>query len=165
MTPDLFLRYVDGGLSLLPRAMDSAEARAQLLAIAFQETRLLHRRQLFNGPARSYYQFEMAGIAGVLNHRASRAHAQRVCERLDVDPTVQNVYQAIEYNDHLATGFARLLLWTSPARLPGADEPERAWNEYIYGWRPGKPHRKTWNGHFTLAWSIVRGEVMPLRSV
>src|SRR3954463_14612266 len=118
MTPDLFLRTaIVPGFSLLPEAMDSAEARACVLAIALQESALGRRRQMAGGPARGFAQFEKAGISGVLGHEASQSQAIALCETLNVAPTLDGVYAAIEYQDVLCAGFARLLLWTSALPL------------------------------------------------
>ena len=43
----------------------------------------------------------------------------------------------------LAAGLARLLLWTDPARLPGAADVEAAWQIYLRQWRPGAYDRGT----------------------
>jgi hypothetical protein len=62
MTPDLFLRLaVEPALSLLPESLRSTEAKAFLVAIALQESRLTARRQI-GGPAHGYHQFELGGV-------------------------------------------------------------------------------------------------------
>lgn len=155
MTPSLFLRLaVVPALSLLSEAMDSVEARAMLIAIALQESRLLHRRQI-NGPARSFAQFERGGIAGVLNHHASRLPAIALCEMLSIAPTVDAVYAAIEYQDVLCAGFSRLLLWTSPRTLPGPSDAAWGWELYMECWRAGTPRRETWDAGYAVAWNAV----------
>lgn len=149
MSPELFTRLAIGpALSLLPPQMDSRAARVMVLAICLQESRLMHRRQI-GGPARGFAQFEVAGVRGVLTHRASRAHALAAMERLCYEPTVAAAYDAIEHNDMLAVIFARLLLWTLPQPLP--DDAEEGWRQYLEAWRPGKPHPKTWHGHYSTA--------------
>ena len=142
-------------MALLPPAMDSAGARAMLLAIAWQESRLLHRRQI-SGPARGFWQFEKGGgVAGVLMHPATATHARYVCSSLTYPPSTDACYTAIEHNDVLACSFARLLLWTLPKALPGRADAEAGWNQYLLAWRPGKPHRETWNDYYTLAWEAA----------
>jgi hypothetical protein len=141
-------------LRLLPPAMSSIEAEAMLLAIGLQESRLAHRRQI-GGPARSYWQFEFTGCSGVLTHHASRDHAERLCQQLDVYPRAGVVHAALEYQDVLAAAFARLLLWTLPTSLPKREQADTAWQQYQSAWRPGKPHPQTWPELYALAWEVV----------
>jgi len=143
---------ISPGLSLLDPRMDTKEARAMLIAIGMQESRFQHRRQI-SGPARGFWQFEKAGIEGVLSHRASYDMARRVCAALRITPTVDSCYDAITYNDALAVCFARLLLWTLPEPLPGMKDVDEGWRQYIKAWRPGKPHRETWDAFFFGGWA------------
>lgn len=155
MTPGLFLDLaLAPALRLLPSRMDTPEARALIVAIALQESKLLARRQ-FGGPARSYLQFELSGIRGVLTHRATSALAAGICEAVDVAATAASVYVAIEYHDVLACVFGRLLLWTLPAPMPGRDNNEEAWQQYLAAWRPGKPRSADWSANFARAWALV----------
>ena len=156
MTPSLFVRNaLDPALMLLPQTMDTKPARAMMVAIALQESRIQHRKQI-NGPARGYWQFEMGGgIAGVLSHPASRPHIQRVCEELDYDPHAGDCYNAVAHNDILACCFARLLLYTLPQLLPVRSDPDGGWDQYIAAWRPGRPHRDTWNNFFQMGWLLT----------
>jgi hypothetical protein len=81
----------------------------------------------------------------------------------DIGQTVA-LYQHVEHNDVLATVFARLLLWTVPARLPKRGDYDSSWWQYMNGWRAGKPHREAWNAHYDLAWSLVTATTpRPLR--
>lgn len=155
---DHILRAVVGpGLALLPSRMDSDEARAELLTIGLQESRLTYRRQV-RGPAVGLWQFELGGgVAGVLEHDASAALAAGVCEERGVRPTAAAVYRALPIDDLLACAFARLLLYTDPRPLPSLDAaPELAWAYYLRNWRPGKPHRKTWDAFHAQAVAAVR---------
>lgn len=136
-------------LSLLPPSMDSAEARALLIAIGLQESRFEYRRQV-RGPARGFWQFEQAGVRGVLNHHAAKPRLGPVLEALRVLP--DECFEAIAHNDVLACVFARLLLWTHPQPLPR--EAAVAWRYYLATWRPGKPHRRTWDDFYASAWSV-----------
>ena len=155
MTPITWLVAGLGpALQLLPPTMDTPEARAMLTAIALQESRLQHRRQI-QGPARSYLQFEQGGIAGVLRHHASKPHALEVLSELDYPADTGALHAAFEHNDVLAAAFGRLLLFTLPQKLPGPHQADAAWGQYIDAWRPGKPHRETWDNFFISAWSIV----------
>jgi hypothetical protein len=156
VTPRDFLTVaVTPALSLLPERMESVAARAMMVAIALQESDLRHRRQI-NGPAVSYFQFERAGIYGVLTHPASASFAREVCYRLDYPTSVEELYRVMDHADVLAAAFARLLLWTIPERLPLAVETPMAWKQYTtQSWNPGKPHPARWNERWARAWLEV----------
>ena len=142
------------GLALLPKQMSSPAAIVMLLTIGMQESRFIYRRQV-GGPARGFYQFEqMGGVAGVLQHYQTGMIIKGVLDRLQYDRSVSTSYLAIEHNDVLATAFARLLLWTLPDDLPQKDEYDKSWNQYIEAWRPGRPHRQTWNEFYKQAWEL-----------
>lgn len=156
MTPELFAEIgISSALGLLPPRMDTPDARALLMAIALQESELKARRQFGGGPARSYFQFELGGIEGVLSHQSSGRTARALCVELDIGPTGPAVYQAIEFNDVLACGFARLLLWTLPTKLPSKTETVEALGQYLAAWRPGKPRLGAWPENFTQAWAVT----------
>lgn len=159
MTPELFVDHALGpALKLLPPAMDTPEARAMVVAICLQESKLQHRHQV-GGPAHGYAQFEAGGgVRGVLAHAASKSHARAVLTALDYasDADVQACYAAIEHNDILAAAFARLLLWTLPDKLPNQDSPDIGWKQYLKAWRPGKPHPESWDEYFNQAWDIIQ---------
>lgn len=158
MTLELFDEIgLSPALALLPSAMDKPEARAMILSIALQESQLQARRQFGHGPARSYAMFELTGgIEGVLTHAATRGHARRLCLDLDIGPTAPAVYEAIEFNDVLAAGFARLNLWWLPQRLPAQTMPEVGWSQYLQTWNPGKPRVETWDENWHRAWALVQ---------
>lgn len=150
------LRFaIPAAYTLLPSAMASDRATAMLLAIGLQESRLLHRRQLFGGPARSFLQFERIGVAGVMSHRSSRVIIAHAIETLRYTPSVEVCYEAIEHNDVLAMCFGRCLLWTLPSSLPHRDQADEAWQQYLKAWRPGKPHKDTWPECYAKAWAAV----------
>jgi hypothetical protein len=141
---------------LLAPAMDTIPARAMLLAIGLQESRFEHRVQVPNGPAHGFWQFEAGGgVHGVLNHPHTSVAIRRVCTARGVEPLTGSCYRAIVHDDVLACAFARLLLYTVPAKLPNQDEREKGWNQYIDGWRPGKPHPETWDAFFDQGWREV----------
>ena len=140
--------------ALLPAELNSKEAWAMLFAIARQESRLDERRQI-GGPARGFWQFEFGGIRGVLNHKSSQPLIRVVLDRLDYDYDPETSYTAIEHNDVLAFAYARCLLWTLPDPLPGKAEPDEGWRQYTEAWRPGKPHRASWNDFYTKAWGLA----------
>lgn len=155
MDASLALPYVvEPGLRHLPARMDTPEARAMLLAIGLQESNWEHRAQV-GGPARGFYQFERAGVQGVMTHSWTWHEAEAAAVRLAYEPDSATVHAAIEHNDALATVFARLLLWTLPTALPRRGEVEEAWNQYLDAWRPGRPHPERWPDNFKQAWRIV----------
>jgi len=152
----ILARVVGPGLALLPSTMDSERARVLLLAIGLQESRLEHRRQI-GGPARGLWQFERAGgVQGVLRHEATAQLAAEVCRARGVAPDVSVVYGQLEHDDLLACAFARLLLWTDPQPLPALGYSAAAWQYYLRTWRPGKPHRETWDRLYRKALEVVR---------
>jgi hypothetical protein len=144
------LDAIDAGLALLPRAMSSAPARIMMYAVGLQESRFVHRRQVVGnpprptGPAKGFWQFErLGGCKGVVNHPASRYWMHSVCKARGVAFTATALWYAIETDDVLAAAAARLLLFTDPRPLP--TDAAGGWNLYIRTWRPGKPHRATWD--------------------
>lgn len=146
------MRLAFSGLSLLPEEMNTPEARAMLRAIGLQESQFKHRFQV-GGPAKGFWQFEKGGgIKGVLNHPTVKEYAQNICKTLCIPATESDCYEAIAYNDPLACCFARLLLYTIPAKLPLKSESQKGWDQYIVAWRPGEPRSETWSAYFNLAW-------------
>lgn len=153
-------------LEMLPEQMDSDEARVMLLAIGLQESRFLHRRQLVGnpprptGPAKSFWQAEQGGgmVRGLLNYHGKKVRdlARGLCAARGVAADSKSVWDAIEHDDVLAAGLARLLLWTDPHKLPAAGDEAGAWELYIRTWRPGKPHRHTWDRFYRQAVDAVR---------
>ena len=146
-------------LAILPPPMTSIRAQVMLLAVGKQESGLEHRRQIGGGPARGLWQFERAGIRGVLHHPRTAEHAKNVCWRCSNAGTTAAVYHQLESDDILACAFARLLLWTLPGSLPGRDQADEGWSQYIAAWRPGKPRREKWDKNFERAWDAVLGTV------
>lgn len=152
----LHKHVIPAAYSILPPYMESNRATAMLLAIALQESNASHRRQV-GGPAKGFWQFERAGVLGVLNHVATGQQARQFLMALQYAPLTASdgVHEAIEHNDILAAGFARLLLWTLPQELPGSNELDKGWDQYIEAWRPGKPRRDVWDEHFFRGWARV----------
>lgn len=136
-------------LALLPSKMDTPEARVMLLAIGLQESRFQYRRQV-GGPARSFWQFELGtqksrgGVWGVYLHAASSALLMKICTARGVAFAPDAIYKAIETDDVLAAGLARLMLYTDPKALPAPSDSAGGWTTYLRIWRPGKPHPETW---------------------
>lgn len=152
---DTGINPVLGWLSLRGVASDD-RARVMLLAIAGQESDAQYRRQHGGGPARGLWQFErMGGVAGVLSHRASARLAAALCEWRGVDPSATAVHAALERDDVLAAGFARLLLWTDAKPLPSVEAEDAGWAYYLRNWRPGKPHPERWPENWRLAREAV----------
>lgn len=154
MIDETILDSIDAALAVLPRAMTSNEARVMMYAIMLQESRAQHRRQLIKkggamvpaGPAKGLWQFERGGgCKGVVEHQASRYWMHKVCMDRGVQFNATALWNAIEHDDVLAAAAARLLLFTDPKRLPDVSDPRGAWNLYKRTWRPGKPHRQTWD--------------------
>ncbi|HEX5109880.1 MAG TPA: hypothetical protein VFV95_15620 [Vicinamibacterales bacterium] len=144
--------------ALLPPQMRSANASAMLLAIGLQESRFTARRQV-GGPARGFWQFEQGGgVAGVLSHPSTKTHAATLLTTMRYSPDASGLHAAIEHNDVLAGCFARLLLWTLPGSMPAREAANIGWNLYVSAWRPGKPHRETWDALYVQAWAAASGK-------
>ena len=138
-------------LALLPARMSGAAGEVMLLAIGLQESRFAHRRQI-GGPARGFWQFEQGGgVRGVLRHTATAGHARVLCAARNVAATESAVYAALEHDDVLAAGFARLLLWTDPKALPALGDEQAAWDLYLRVWRPGRPRKEKWAASWSSA--------------
>lgn len=154
---EIALKATNEGFALLPKSFDSREARVMEYAIGLQESRFKHRQQI-GGPARGFWQFERGGgVAGVLRHNSSAFHAAQACRSVGVVPEASSVYAVLarEDMDGLAAAFARLLLWTDPKPLPRIGDVDAAWDYYIRNWRPGKPHRQTWDALYAEAASWI----------
>lgn len=142
---------IDPALALLPAKMDSAAARVMLLAIGLQESRFVYRRQMVGsppkptGPAKSFWQGELGGgmVRGVRTHPVTRDHAAVLCAVTGVPNEDRAIWDAIENNDILAAGRARLLLWSDPLPMPGPNDEVGAWGLYLRTWRPGAWSRGT----------------------
>lgn len=155
-------------LALLPAAMNSARAKVPLLTIGLQESRFEHRYQKVDGkpgakgPARGFWQFERGskiargGVWGVYLHDASRYWLNELCRARNCAFEPFAIWSAIEFDDVLAAGLARLLLFTDPYPLPAIDDAAAAWDLYANRcWRPGKPHPQTWMAYHRQALQAV----------
>jgi hypothetical protein len=156
-------KAINPALELLPAKMDSDAARVMLLAIGLQESRFEYRFQkttdpYVKGPARGFWQFERAGgVMGVMNHYTTKDLAKEVCKARGVLPGSSLIHARLEFDDVLAAAFARLLLWADARPLPGVDaDHDATWKSYVTNWRPGKPHRETWDAFHQQA----RGQVL-----
>lgn len=154
---------IEPAFLLLPEKMRSDEARVMLLAIGLQESRLKYRYQKVSadpyrkGPARGLWQFERGGgVIGVMSHRFTKDHAEAICKARGVPLDSSLVHARLEYDDVLAAAFARLLLWSDPKPLPKLDaDHETAWLCYLRNWRPGKPHRHSWDAFHDEARQVI----------
>lgn len=150
--------------ALLPGQMDTPQARAQLVAIGFQESEFIARQQggtkgrEGQGPAKSFWQFERAGgVAELIDSPVTRPYLAQVCIALGyLSLTPASLHEAMEHNDTLACVMARLLLWKDPRTMPESTQPEKGWTIYLERWRPGKPHPDRWPANFERAWSVIR---------
>ena len=155
----VYKHIIPAALDMLPGRMYSPEAVAMILAIGLQESKFLHRRQVPNGPANGFWQFEKGGgVKGVLTHSSTSSTVKAILTDLRYPTDTESCYQAIRHNDVLACVFARLLLWTVKGRLPLRNEPDLAWNQYLGAWKPGKPHPETWDENFYEAWRFIDQE-------
>lgn len=166
-------RGIDPAMKLLPEMMDSPGARIQLLAIGRQESRFMHRRQIILvqdketgemvpkplGPAKSFWQAEKGGgmVHGVRLHPATRPIALALYRARGVKATDPAIWSAIEDDDVLAAGLARLLLWTDPHPMPAVGDWQGAWRLYLRTWRPGHPREETWHGFYQQALEFLMG--------
>ncbi len=142
---DVIKTAINPALAILPLAMDTPKARIMLLTTGLQESRFEHRRQMGNGPARGFWQFERGGgVKGVYNHPASTGHLHNLCNARGVPFDIPTIWAALETDDVLAAGVARLLYYTDPKPLPAVDDADGSWALYLRTWRPGKPHPGTW---------------------
>lgn len=167
MTPYRLLQYAirPALAELAPHGVPATPAAERfLLAIALQESRIGHRRQVGangeeNGPAASFWQFERAGgCAAVLRHPLAAPRMRAICEDFNVEPVPSSLWEAMRYNDIVAAAAARLLVYTLPDKLPEA--PNDAWEQYLDAWRPGRPRAATWGANWNLAAQVA----MPARA-
>lgn len=142
---------IEPALAMLPSVMDTPSARVLMLTYGLHESQFKHRDQLERdgrntvlGPALSFWQFERAGgVLGVLQHKASRIHAGRICTARGVNADSRAVWERMASDDVLGAAFARLLIWTDPNAMPAPTDTEAAWRLYLRTWRPGAYERGT----------------------
>jgi hypothetical protein len=168
VTPRLLLHAaISPALSLLDAKLDSIPARAMLIAIALQESGLKARVQVLDagkdwwesrpGPAHSFWQFEAGGVSAVLGNNRTRQIVDPVLAQMAYPRMVTTVHDAVTHNDVLAAVFARALLYSAPWALPAQNAPEEGWRQYLWAWRPGKPHEGTWKANYAAGWAAVLG--------
>lgn len=157
---DVISTAIAPALALLPAQMDTPQARVMLLSIGLQESRFTTRQQI-GGPARGFWQCEQGtqasrgGVWGFYLHPASRYWMSTLCAARGVafDPVA--IYDALDDDDVLAAGVARLGLFTDPQKLPATDDVAGSWALYLRVWRPGKPKPDTWPALHTQAVAAV----------
>lgn len=158
---DVLRDMIEPAYRLLPPALKSGRATVLLLAIGQQESKFKYPFQVLDhddlsrkGPARGYWQFEQGtarsrgGVWGVFLHEASRSLLEHLCAKRGVIFAPTQIWRALEDDHVLAAGVARLLLLTDPRSLPALGDADAMWNLYAKRtWRPGKPHRATWDDY------------------
>lgn len=155
---DVLNTIIVPAMKQLPAGMDSIKARLMLLCIGLQESRFVYRRQLGNGPARGFWQFELGtqasrgGVWGVYLHPLTTHLLQDLCVLHKVTYNPPEIWAALETNDIFACCVARLMLYTDAAPLPDIGDVAGAWQCYaVRVWRPGKPIRSTWDNYYAQA--------------
>lgn len=147
---------LDPAFLILPMAMDSPTARFLLLAIGLQESGFTTRRQMGDGPARGFWQNEKGGgVKGVVTNLSTAAHCRNLALAQQVRFDVDAIYNALEHDDVLAAGVARLILFADPRQLPPMDDPALTWACYERNWRPGKPRPQDWPKNHAAALAFI----------
>lgn len=168
---DLLAKIIVPALKLLPAPMTSDRAKVPMIATSGQESAFKHRWQVVDankpqkrGPARGLWQFELGtkasrgGVWGVYLHPASRYWLAELCKVRGVEFTPRAIWLALETDDILAAGLARLLMFTDAKPLPQMGDEQETWKMYRFRcWRPGKPHPETWSGYYRTAMRTVLG--------
>lgn len=160
----IYKNIVPAALSLLPGRMDSAEARANIMAIGMQESEFIARQQggtarkSGSGPAKSFWQFEKkGGVQELLSNETTRPILIPVLNILGYPEwTAEALHEAMEHNDVLACVMARLLLYIDPQELADSMEVWKAWRMYLRRWRPGLERPKPWPKNYDKAWALIR---------
>lgn len=166
ITWDQFKELPDALRELFPAAWNSIEARLLIGAIDMQETKFTTRRQIIRwasdgkpvfGPAVSFGQFEQGGgIKGVMTHPASSYYAKELCRLRGIGIGARDVWVAMQTDDVLGYGFARLLLRTDPKPLPRIGDVAAAYACYNELWRPGVKRPNDWPDSYAAAVKGVR---------
>lgn len=149
---------IDPALEMLPAKLTCDPARCLLLAIGRQETGFRTRVQ-DGGPARGFPQFERNGVLAVMHNSASAAMAFDFIRDCGIKYGSNAVFAALETDDVLAMGLARLLLWTDPRPLPAIGDAQGAWDLYERCWRPGSPDYTRWKSAYGQAVETMEAAV------
>lgn len=165
-------QVIPAALKLMPKKFRGPRAELMLIAIGMQESNLSARVQVANsgrtvGPARGLWQFELIGVTGVLRWNKGElipvvrdSMTGLLARKVDREGmlTPERLYDTLAYVDLIACIVARCLLYTHPDMLPKPGDEERAWDQYIATWRPGKPSRERWTTAYSAAmrlWTSV----------
>jgi hypothetical protein len=143
-----------------PELTRNRDSEALMLAIAGQESDWTAMHQV-GGPANGPWEFEPNGVKAVYNHSVCGPILRGALKALGMGNALpETLYQEIatEAGTVLATLLARLLLWSSPARLPvaGLGQMRISFLYYENCWRPGKPDLTRWNVVYPQALSAVQ---------
>lgn len=157
MTPSQFLVEVmlpaAGWLEPLVGVASPPAALVLLGAVAAQESGLVAPVQDGGGPARGWWQFEPAGVDGLLANGISSPLVAQVAGALGLSASSGALWPELVVNDRLAYSLARLLVWTCPRALPAA--ADEGWEQYLGLWRPGKPRPADWPANWERAAAAI----------
>jgi len=130
----------------------SQEARVLLMAIAGQESDWQARLQQ-GAPqyGRGFWQFESNGCSALATNATSEPKMTALLQGLAIPIVLPTIHEAIAWNDAMAVGMARLLLYCDPAPLPIVGDHEASWEMYVRCWHPGKPRPDDWPTNYDAA--------------
>jgi hypothetical protein len=150
------LEAIESAAALLPPKYDNGIPYKRLmLGITFQEADGIHRKQKGGGPARGLWQYEKGtvesrgGVTGLMLHPATRIDLLHFTESFGIPFDADAIWKALEFNDVLAAGLARLSLWIGPGKIPTTEKA--AWEYYESIWNPGQPRPEKWPKSWALA--------------
>lgn len=166
LTAEQFLRTeIRPALLGMQQRFRGAAAECMLAAIPHQETNYASLYQIGDDGqpieelARGFYQFELAGVSGTMNHPANDWLLPLLAKNGFVDPTPESIHWALPGSSALQIWLARSNLWwnSEPLVEPIADaaHEEAAWQYYLFCWNPGQPHRSSWGPAWTNAVKAV----------
>ncbi len=169
MKASYLLAVMAAAEDLMPDTLRNDRTVAMLGAIAHQELGpgLKWRAQQPNGgPALGLWQFEKAGVTGVVTHTSTRDMLKAFARELNyrwqgsLEENVNMLHEALHHNDVLAAGIARLNLWWIPSGLPRAapESEQEAYEQYDFAWRPGKKRPEDWPASWRYGLALWRGE-------
>lgn len=126
-----------------------------LLGTALQESKLVYRRQLGDGPARGLFQMEMATHDDIWdNYLRYRSTLRNAVLQLKSDPKAA-AGDELTNNDAYAAAMARVLYKRAPKALPGAGDVEAMaayWKQYY-----NTPLGAGTVGQYVTSWTAVMG--------
>jgi hypothetical protein len=122
-TPEEFLTTVIRP-TLIEIGLHSTATEQLLLGTAMQESDLVHRRQMGNGPARSFFQMEPATHNDIWqNFLKFRKEIADKITNLLTSPTADKI-EELEKNDRYACAMARVHYLRVKESLPAANDIE-----------------------------------------